>query len=187
MKRLLFVGAFAAVLRIASGVSAQDSKSLDQSPHKVMAMQDGVWDADVTLTAPGQDGKVETSTSKAVETNRLVAGKWLISEFKGEMFGTPFEGHGQAGYDAKKGKYVSTWVDSMSVRIDMLEGTFDAKAKTLTLNGETENPADGKPMKLRLETKFNDDDTRTFMYYAQMDGQKDFAKFMEIKYTKRKK
>ena len=86
----------------------------------------------------------------------MMAGKWLISDFKGEMFGSTFEGHGTNGYDAKKSKYIGTWVDSMSVRIDTLEGTYDEKTKTLTLNSDSEGP-DGKPMKMRLETRFNDD------------------------------
>ena len=89
---------------------------------------------------PGADGKVETSTSKGVETNRMIAGKWLISDFKGEMFGSTFEGHGTNGYDAKKNKYIGTWVDTMSVRIDTLEGTYDEKTKTLTLNSDSEGP-----------------------------------------------
>jgi len=41
-------------------------------------------------------------------------------------------------------------------------------------------------MKMRLETQYNDDGTRTFSLYAQADGQKEFSKGMEIKYTKRK-
>ncbi len=42
-------------------------------------------------------------------------------------------------------------------------------------------------MKMRLEFQFNDDGTRTLSEFVQMDGQKDFAKLMGIKYTKRKK
>ena len=41
-------------------------------------------------------------------------------------------------------------------------------------------------MKMRLETQINDDGTRVFKEFVQMDGQKEFAKLMEIKYTKRK-
>ena len=47
----------------------------------------------------------------------------------------PFEGHGVYGYDVKKAKYVATWVDSMSKHIDMMEGTYDEKSKTLTFTG----------------------------------------------------
>ena len=185
MKRLMFVGVAVGVSCLALAVKAQDSKSDDQSPYKLLATEEGVWDADIKMMVPGADGKIETTTSKGVETNRMLAGKWLISDFKGEMFGSKFEGHGTNGYDAKKNKYIATWVDTMSVHIDTLEGTYDEKTKTLTLNSESETP-DGKPMKMRLETRFNVDGTRTFSLYAKEDGQKDFTKGMEIQYTKRK-
>ena len=185
MRRLMCVGVAVVVSCLALSVKAQDSKSEDQSAYKVLAMEEGVWDADIKMMVPGAEGKVETSTSKGVETNRMLAGKWLISDFKGEMFGSTFEGHGTRGYDAKKNKFIATWVDTMSVRIDTMEGTYDDKTKTLTLNSDSEAP-DGKPMKMRLETQFNDDGTRTFSLYAQADGQKEFSKGMEIKYTKRK-
>jgi hypothetical protein len=185
MRRLMFVGVAVVISCLALSLKAQDSKSDDQSAYKVLAKEEGVWDAEIKMMMPAADGKVETTTSKGVETNRMLAGKWLISDFKGEMFGTTFEGHGTNGYDAKKNKYVATWVDSMSVRIDTMEGSYDEKTKTLTLNSESEAP-DGKPMKTRLETRFNDDGTRTFSLYMQEDGKKEFSKGMEITYTKRK-
>ena len=186
MKRLIFVSVVASFGCLALSLKAQESKSDDQAAYKVLAMEEGVWDAEITMTIANADGKVETSTSKGVETNRMLGGKWLISDFKGEFFGMSFEGHGQNGYDPKKGKYVGTWVDTMSTHIDTLEGTYDEKTKTLTLNANSENPADGKPMKMRLETQMNDDGTRVFKEFVQMDGQKEFAKLMEVKYTKRK-
>lgn len=187
MNRPIFVLVAACLACLALSLKAQDSKTDDQSPLKVLAMEEGVWAAEITITMAGPDGKVTTSNSKGVETNRMLAGKWLISDFKGDLLGGTFEGHGQNGYDAKKGKYVATWVDSMSTHIDLMEGTYDAKTRVLTLYADSENPADGKPMKMRLETQINQNGTRVFKQYVQMDGQKDFVKFMEIKYTKREK
>ena len=48
----------------------------------------------------------------------------------------------------------------MSKQIDTLDGAYDEKTKTLTLNADSENPADGKPMKMRLETQIKEDGTR---------------------------
>jgi hypothetical protein len=187
MSRATFLGAAAGLLFVVPGLKAQESPGGPPLPqHKILAQEEGEWDADVTMTLPGADGKIATSKSKGVETNRLLGGKWLISDFKGEFLNTPFEGHGQNGYDAKKGKYVATWIDAMSNHIDLMEGTYDEKTKTLTLNADTEDPS-GKPIKLRLETKFKDDGTRTFVEFVQVEGQKEFSKFMEITYTKRKK
>jgi hypothetical protein len=183
MRRAAFVGAATVVAMLALTLKAQDSKDAEgvMPQHKILAMQAGVWDADVTLKVPGQEVK-----SKGVETNHMIGGKWLISEFKGEIFG-PFEGCGQNGYDAKKGKYVAAWVDSQAKSIAMLEGSYDEKTKTLTLTGSTENPGTGEPMVLRLETQFKDDDTRVLNEFAQIGEQKEFVKLMEITYTRRKK
>ncbi len=181
MYRPVFVAVAAVLVSTSSAVKAQDSSPLPQ--HKILAMEEGVWDAEVTLTMPGQ----EPVKTKGVETNRLMAGKWLISDYKGEIFGNPFEGHGVNGYDVKKSKYVATWVDTGSNHIDHLEGTYDEKTKTLTLSGDVEEPTSGKPMKMRLETHLKDDDTRIFTQYVQTEGQKEFVKIMEIKYARRKK
>jgi Protein of unknown function (DUF1579) len=184
MRKTAFVGAAAVVAMLGLTLRAQDSKdaSAASSPYKVLAMEEGVWDAEITLKIPGQDTK-----SKGVETNRMIGGKWLISEFKGEMFGTQFEGSGQNGYDAKKGKYVASWVDSMSKSITLMEGSYDEKTKTLTITGDTENPESGEPMTLRLETQFTGEDTRVFNEFVRMGEQKEFMKLMEVKFTKRKK
>ena len=99
----------------------------------------------------------------------------------------PFEGHGQNGYDAKKGKYVASWVDIFATQIIMFEGTYDEQTRTLTLEADVDNPVTKKPMKLRLATQFKDDDTRIFRESLRMDVQKDYAEVLEIRYTKRKK
>ncbi len=189
MSKTMFFGAATGLMFLVPTLEAQNAKPADtaQSQYKILAESEGVWDADITMTLPGPDGKVTASKSKGTETNRLIGGKWLISDFKGEFANTPFEGHGQNGYDVKKAKYVATWVDTMSTHIDLMEGTYDEKTKTLTLNADSEDPNSGKPMKLRLETQFKEDGTRVFTEYVQMEGQKDFAKVMEVTYTKRKK
>jgi hypothetical protein len=181
--------AAAAGLFLVSNLSAQETKPSDaaQAAYKILAQSEGEWDADLTVSFPGPDGKAVPTKSKGTETNRLLGGKWLISDFKGEFFNMPFEGHGQNGYDSKKGKYVATWIDSMSTHIDFMEGSYDEKTKTLTLTADTEEPVSGKPMKLRLETQFKDENTRLFAEYIQVEGQKEFTKFMEVTYTKRKK
>jgi len=185
----MLFGAAVGLLMWVPGLRAQESKTSDaaQSAYKLLAQQEGEWDADVTITLPGPDGNATPTKSKGVETNRLLGGKWMISDFKGEFFNSTFEGHGLNGYDTKKGKYVAAWIDTMSTRIELMEGAYDEKTKTLTLNADVVDPMSGKPMKLRLETQFKDDNTRTFSEYVQPEGQKDFAKFMEISYTKRKK
>src|SRR5207237_6024874 len=77
--------------------------------HEILKKDVGVWDATVETTMePG--GK--PNVTKGVETNTLLGGGlWMVQDFKGEFMGVPFQGHGVAGYDPFKKKYVGTWVD----------------------------------------------------------------------------
>ena len=63
-----------------------------------------------------------------------------------------FEGRGQFGYDPAKKKYVGTWIDSMSPTLRVLEGTYDAKTKTLTYKGDGVCPIDGSKLLQRMVT-----------------------------------
>src|SRR5262249_52422264 len=80
--------------------------------HKVLAQEAGAWDGTIKMFMAGPDAP--PSVSKGVETNTLgLGGFWMLSEFKGEFGGMPFEGRGTFGYDPVKKKYVGTWIDSM--------------------------------------------------------------------------
>ena len=81
--------------------------------HKILAQDAGTWDATLAVYMEGPDAK--PVVSQGVETNTLMAGGlWLLSDFRGEFDGQPFHGRSRLGYDPKKGKYVGTWVDSMT-------------------------------------------------------------------------
>src|SRR5262245_51395340 len=135
MRRALCVcgmAAMAAAFLVGSAVAQEKKKGSDTPQgqelpmpkpgpeHEILKKDVGVWDATVETTmAPG--GK--PSVSKGVETNALLGdGLWLIQDFKGEFAGVPFQGHGVAGYDSSKKKYVGTWVDSMSTGLSTTEG-----------------------------------------------------------------
>jgi uncharacterized protein DUF1579 len=149
--------------------------------HALLKRDVGVWDARVEMwEAPGG----EPTVSKGVETNRLLpGGLWLISDFKGEMAGQPFEGHGIRGYDPEKKKYVGTWVDSMTTRLSVDESTYDAATKTMTGTFETPGP-DGKLMKLKAISVWKDDNTRTFSMSVPTQDGKEFLTF-RITYSRR--
>jgi hypothetical protein len=67
-------------------------------------------------------------------------------------------------YDAAKKKYVGVWIDSMSTAPMVMEGTFDAAKKTLTMVGDGPGP-DGKPTKHRTVSEWKDEDTIHFGMY----------------------
>lgn len=149
--------------------------------HKLLEKSVGVWDAGIKSW---EDPTKEPSVSKGVENNRMMpGGLWLIQNFEGSFAGMTFHGHGQAGYDTTKKKYVSTWIDSMSTGIMLLEGTHDEATGTSTYYGESTDPMTGKAMKLK-NVEVHKGDTRVFTMSMQVPGG-EYVKMMEITYTRR--
>lgn len=149
--------------------------------HDVLQKDAGVWDATVEMFIPN----APPSVSKGTETNILgPGGLWLITDFKSDMMGQPFQGHGVSGYDPNKRKYVGTWVDSMSTGLSITESTYDKAANNMT--GWLEGPDHtGKMMKMKAVTEYKDADTRIFtMYMHAPDGQ--LNQTMRITYKRRK-
>ena len=149
--------------------------------HAVLKDDEGVWDATVEFfMAPGAPPMV----SNGVETNTIgCGGLCLITDFKGEAMGQPFHGHGTAGFDPMKKKYVSTWIDSMSPSIALGESTYDPAKKALT--GWVEG-ADmtGTVVKSKAVTEWPAAGTRIFsMYMTGPDGKEVLG--MRITYKRR--
>jgi len=115
----------------------------------------GTWDGEIEVR-PQPGAEVQRSTG--VMVNRLVAGRWLVCDFKNATTG--FEGHGVYGWDAAKQRYVGTWVDPMRTSLVIAEGTLDAPARTMTYHYEL--AFGGKSFRLRDVTTFVDDDRQVF-------------------------
>jgi hypothetical protein len=150
--------------------------------HAVLQNDEGTWDATVEMTM-GPPGSAPT-VSKGVETNTLVGGLWLVTDFKSTLMDQPFQGHGIAGWDPIKKKYVSNWVDTMSSSISLGESTYDAATKTMT--GWMEGPdMTGKITKWRSVVEYKGPDTRVFtMFMPGPDGKE--VQTLKITYKRRK-
>ena len=111
--------------------------------------------------SPTNDAALLQEVDEAVRKDRLDTimqryGRWIIGEMKGEM---PAEmGGGKVtavitlGYDAEKGTYHGTWIDSMHDLLWVYTGTLDSTGKILTLEAEGPNmmdPADKTKVKYR--------------------------------------
>jgi len=150
--------------------------------HMLLKQDEGTWDAVVEMfMGPG----AAPLSSKGVETDTIgCGGLCLISDFRGDMAGQPFHGHGTSAWDPAKKKYVGSWTDSMSNGISMSESTYDPKARTMT--GYMEGPdASGKMARMKSVLEYKDGGSRVFtMYMPGPDGQE--LPGMRITYTKRK-
>jgi hypothetical protein len=149
--------------------------------HELLKVDVGTWDATVEVSmAPG----APPMTSKGVEVNRLgCGGLCLITEFKGEMMGGEFLGHGVMTWDVVKKKYVGSWTDSMSGGLATTEGTFEPGAKRFT--GTMEGPdATGNVMKSRSVVEYTQDGRVMTAFAAGPDGKE--MQVLKITYKRRK-
>ena len=146
--------------------------------HKIIERKVGTWDA--TFSIPG----APPSTDKAVYIAKMdCGGLWLIGDYRGTFMGGSFVGHEVEGYDTKKAKYVSTWVDSMMDHIMAFEGDWDGKTQTMTMFTDSYDMT-GKPIKERHDTKFIDADTWVFtMNSLGTDGK--YSPTMTVNYERK--
>jgi hypothetical protein len=142
------------MLAVAARLGAQPPDIPKPGPeHEGFKEQEGTWDA--AIKHPGGE-------SKGVATFKVALnGLWLTEHFKADLGGMPFEGLGGTSYDPAKKKYVNVWIDSMSTRPMVSEGTYDKEAKKITFNGDMPLP-NGQSMKVTMVTVTKDADNKTF-------------------------
>jgi hypothetical protein len=183
-RMLVLASAIALATFVSRSARAQEQAQLPQvsDQHKFLHKDVGTWDA--TMKIFPMEG-AEPMESKATETNELLpGGMWLVSRFKGEIFGMPFSGMGTVGYDPIEKKYVGTWVDSISPHLTVMKGEYDAAKKTMTSVAEGRDFATGETTTSKHITRYIDDDTRTFEIHAKEEGGRE-RKVMEIQYKRR--
>ena len=97
----------------------------------------GTWNCEIKFYA---DPSAPPAVSKGTETCFMVGENWLVSDFKGDIMGSPFQGHSLTRFDSENKKFVSTWIDSMSPHAMSTEGTWDETTQTLTSTGVGKDP-----------------------------------------------
>ena len=150
--------------------------------HELLKMDVGTWDAVVEFSmAPG----APPMTSKGVEVSTMgCSGLCLITDFKGEAMGAPFQGHGVMTWDVGKKKYTGSWTDSMSTGLAIMESTYDPAAKKWT--GWMEGPdMTGAVMKTRNVVDVKDANNRVMTAFATGPDGKEMQ-VMKITYVRKK-
>jgi hypothetical protein len=116
----------------------------------------------------------------------LFGGRFLQQETKGKAMGEDFRGMGLTGYDAFKGEYQSTWIDSMSTGMMKGTGTYDPATKTIKETAEMSDPMSGEKSKtVRADITFVDKNHYTYAMWAKGKDGAEF-KMMEIDYRRKK-
>ena len=120
----------------------------------VLQQDVGEWDADLAITPyPGAD----VNPTTGVATNRLVAGRWLVTDL---VTKSGFEGHGVYGWDAGRRAYVAVWVDAAGAGIAHGTGTWDEATRTMTYDLEVDHQ--GETRRYREVTQTLDGGTQLY-------------------------
>lgn len=119
-----------------------------QKEHEWLQQFVGKWETESKASMGPDQPPVECKGS--IEC-RMLGGFWVVSEYQGDMGGTPMTGLQTIGYDPAEKKYVGTWVDSVMNHMWRYEGFVEEGGKKLVLEASGPNlMAGGK------ETKFRD-------------------------------
>ncbi len=149
--------------------------------HEYLNVLEGKWNVTSKYwMAPDQPPSESAGTSTF---KWLFEGRYLQENLS--MVGAmgPFQGRGFIGYDNQKKKYFSVWMDSMSTRVMVSEGTCDDSHKVFTFLEEGHNSWLGEKMKYRSVLKVINDAKVVFeMFQTGEDGQENKA--LEVNYTR---
>lgn len=161
---------------------AADCQMPSPTPHHAKLLEQvGTWEvATKHFMEPGKP----PMEGKAVDHVTAVGGFWTVSRFETTMFGQPFVGHATLGYRPEAGKYVMTWVDSMSPFLFVMEGDFDASGTVLTLTGKGPSMA-GPELTDWKSVMVCESPNRQILRMSMMTPMGEFQ-FMENTYTRQK-
>lgn len=151
--------------------------------HKWLEQLVGTWTVEMNMTAEGAPPMKMTGT----DTVRSLGGRWIIGDFKGEVTGMgSMSAVLTLGYKPETGKYQGTWVDSISDKLWIYEGTLDPTGKILTLEATGPNMMDpAKPdLRYRDVIEIKAPDHRTLTSSVEVDGK--WVEFMTSNYRKTK-
>lgn len=150
-------------------------------PHKLFASLTGSWTTKTKEWMDPQKPAVESTGSADIKL--LLGGRFLQQEITGSMHGKPYSGIWTVAYDNLLKQYVSTWIDTMSTQIFIMNGTANADGKTITLTGQHAEVG-GRYMAHRAIWRIVDGNAQEFIMYGTHHGG-DEMKMLEVIYTRK--
>ncbi len=174
----------AAPPEMAEMMAAVEKAATPGPEHERLARQAGNWEATMTMWQP--DGTQCGSGTATLSIEPILGGRYVRMHFEGtaaSAFGeVTYKAIGQMGYDNVTKKYVSIWLDDMSTRPLVTEGT--AEGDVITLRGEYPDPLSGQMTTMQEVITFIDDSTHKYeLSMPGPDGQ--MYRHMEINYTRK--
>jgi hypothetical protein len=166
-----------------ASVAAPGSQEYPQpgSEHAWLAERKGSWNAHCKMRMHPEGDWMDFPATEEVKV--ILGGFWVEATFKCDYEGMNFLGRSMMGYDQNKKKYISTWQDSSSSGLVVMEGTYDAAKKVMSLEGQAFMPEAGKMVDQRMVLHFGDDGSSVMKMFVPGPDGKHFQN-MEIAYTK---
>lgn len=153
--------------------------------HKALEPLIGTWNANCTFWMMGPESQPEKSTGTLV-SKWIFDGRWIQSDYAGQMGDMPFTGLAYLGFDNTKQKYIGTWMDSMSTAMMFSTGTANPTGKVITFtSGPDICCMTGKPVTSRNVLTIESNDRNKYEFFHTYPGEKEF-KAGEIIYTRKK-
>jgi Protein of unknown function (DUF1579) len=134
--------------------------------HAEMLKSVGNWTAHSSFVMDPAAAPTESDGTMVIES--ALGGRYIVSHFKMDFMGQPFEGIGYNGYDIAHEQYIATWADSMSTKITYMTGNYDDEGN-LVMIGTATTPMGDNPMK--IVSKVIDENHTVDKFYDKMpDG-----------------
>ena len=150
------------VLGLLAAAAPAAARSDTPAPELLRRMA-GTWDATMQVASVGDEPPLVIN---GTEVSTLGGdGVWLVSDFRSQIEGRPFQGHGLLARDPRTGRYRRVWADSTSPVFWNSEGTYDGATDSLTLWIETSD-SEGHPVRWREVVTWKNDDLRTFTMFV---------------------
>lgn len=182
MNRYILLTALVVLIPVTCIAQDKETASEAAAELEVLKASIGVWDASIEVWSNGLDAPPIKFTG--VETNRPYGAHWIVSDFDSQVMGQTMKIHSIIGYDVDKKKLVGTQVDH-GPHAAKLTGEYDKESKQLKWVVHAKDLS-GNEMVQRTTITQVDDDTRVLVLNTPGQKEGEFAKFMEIKFVKRK-
>lgn len=205
LNRLALAGALACALLPVHAARAQEQTPAANAAPQMDAEQQAMMEAWEKAGAPGPEHKqlarhfagtwttkhtmwMDPAAPPMTETGKstdiaVLDGRQIQTDYRMQFMGQPYHGMGTLGYDNTAGKYVSSWMDSMSTGLMVTQGDYDPATKTYTFSGEMADPTkDGAMTRVRETMRVVDDDHHVMEMFEPRDGKEVLS--MRIEYTR---
>lgn len=155
---------------LAAAAALRPTQEMPQATPQHAQLLEGVgeWKGTLTMVSPGSPEEGMPCS----ETVTAIGEFWTTSSFECDFMGMPFVGSAVTGYDPDQKKFVGTWIDSMTTRLTVMEGTWDETRKALVMGYIGPDPMTGEMVPHRIETVHRDDAYTSTFFVGEGGGSK---------------